>query len=91
LVFFTVVVVGAGAGAEALPYEPFDEARLVLRRAVVDEWDVLVRAAVLGAAAAGAALAPRSTAEMLSSERCEFAWFARFRSVCSASLFGLSL
>jgi hypothetical protein len=71
LVFFwTVVVVGAGAGVE-VPTEPFEEDDVVRRGAeAVDREELLAR----GADAAGAGEAfPRSTAEMLSSDRCELA------------------
>ena len=54
-----------------------------------------VRGAVRDGVAAGVAAAgapyPRSNAEMLSSDRCEFACAARFKSDCSASFARSSL
>jgi len=71
-VFFCVTVLD-GAGAGAVPTEPFDEE--LVRRAVeleleLDRVDVPV--AVRGVVDDGAAY-PRSAAEMLSSDRAEFA------------------
>jgi hypothetical protein len=69
-VFFCVTVLD-GAGAAAVPTEPFDEE--LERRAVELELDrVDVPFAVRGVVDDGAAY-PRSAAEMLSSDRAEFA------------------
>ena len=69
-----------------MPTEPFDVEDV--RRAGALEL-VPLRVVARDAVAPDGEVYPRSAADMLSNDRAEFAWFARFKSFCNASFFAL--